>query len=283
MASRDEKATAVAEIGDELEAASAVFAVDYRGISVPQAAELRIRLRDADASFSVVKNRLAKRATEGAGASDLDEHLVGPTALTFVRGDAVVAAKAIADFIRANGVLTYKGGLMDGETLDPDQFTVISRLPGLDVLRGQLVGLAASPLTGIVRTLNQLIAGMASQLGQIAEQGLISGGEAPPAEEAPAPDDADAKDVPPDPDEAEIAAAPGTEEAGKEAAEEAATEPEANAPAGPDEPAVDAEPPAEPDDADAPEQPSEDSESDTETEEPASDDADAGSEDEKEN
>jgi len=249
MASRDEKATAVAEIGDELEAASAVFAVDYRGISVPQAAELRIRLRDADASFSVVKNRLAKRATEGAGASDLDEHLVGPTALTFIRGDAVVAAKAIADFIRANGVLTYKGGLMDGETLDPDQFTVISRLPGLDVLRGQLVGLAASPLTGIVRTLNQLIAGMASQLGQIAEQGLISGGEAPPAE----------------------------------AAEDAATEPEANAPAGPDEPAVDAEPPAEPDDADAPEQPSEDSESDTETEEPASDDADAGSEDEKEN
>ena len=86
---RDEKATAVAEIGEELESATAVFAVDYRGISVPQAAELRTKLREADASFSIVKNRLAKRATGDAGAADLDEHLVGPTALTFVRGDAV--------------------------------------------------------------------------------------------------------------------------------------------------------------------------------------------------
>lgn len=274
MASREEKATAVAEIGTELEASSAVFAVDYRGISVPQAAELRSKLREADASFSVVKNRLAKRATEGAGAGELDAHLVGPTALTFVRGDAVAAAKTISDFMRANGVLTYKGGLMDGMALDPEGFTSIARLPGVDVLRGQLVGLAASPLTGIVRTLNQLIAGMASQLGQIAEQGLVSG-EAP---EAPA------EDVPPDPEEAEIAEAPGTEEAGEEAAEEAdPVEPEANAPGGeqeapesggptgPDEPPVDAEPPAESDDADAPEQTSPDS--------PDSDD----SEDDKEN
>lgn len=272
MASREEKATAVAEIGTELEAASAIFAVDYRGISVPQAAELRSKLRESDASFSVVKNRLAKLATEGAGAGELDAHLVGPTALTFVRGDAVTAAKTISDFMRAEGVLTYKGGLMDGMALDPDQFTSIARLPGVDILRGQLVGLAASPLTGIVRTLNQLIAGMASQLGQIAEQGLVSG-EAP---EAPAEEDAEAaeaKDVPPDPDEAEIAEAPGTEEAGEEAAEQAETaRPEGNAPggeqdapesgepAGPDEPPVDAEPPAETDDADAPEQTSQDSE-----------------------
>jgi len=267
MATRDEKATAVAEIGTELEESSAVFAVDYRGISVPQAAELRTKLRESDASFSIVKNRLAKRATEGAGASDLDEHLVGPTALTFVRGDAVTAAKAIADFIKQNGVLTYKGGMMDGAALDPDQFQAIARLPGVDVLRGQLVGLAASPLTGIVRTLNQLIAGMASQLGQIAEQGLVSG-EAPATEDAPA-----EKEEAPDAEEAEIAEAPGTEEAGEEAAE--AAEPEAAAPpdgdenppagdpAGPEEPPADAEPPAEPDDAEAPEQPDEETESNT--------------------
>jgi large subunit ribosomal protein L10 len=279
---RDQKAAAVKEIGEELDASSAVFAVDYRGISVPQAAELRSKLRESDASFNVVKNRLAKRATEAAGAAELDEHLVGPTALTFVRGDAVLAAKAIADFTRQNGVLAYKGGLMDGAALDPDQFTSIARLPGVDVLRGQLVGLAASPLTGIVRTLNQLVGGLASQLGQIAERGLVSG-EAPAEPEKP------------DAEEAEIAEAPGTEEAGEEAAEETPSEepeatdgPEAGAvdedapvadePAGEDEAAADAEPPAEPEGEDAPEQTTSDDQAD-ETPEDAGDD---DSEDEKE-
>jgi large subunit ribosomal protein L10 len=191
---RDQKQAAVKEISSELEAASAVFAVDYRGISVPQAAELRTKLRENDASFNVVKNRLAKLATDGTDAADaLDEHLAGPTALTFVQGDAVVAAKTIADFIKENKVLAYKGGLMDGMALGPDQFNAIARLPGVDALRGQLVGLAASPLTGLVRSLNQLIAGLASQLGQAAEQGLI-GGDAPAAEADGAAAEADAPD-----------------------------------------------------------------------------------------
>src|SRR4029079_16399286 len=119
-------------------------------------------------------------------AAALDEHLAGPTALTFVRGDAVVVAKTISDFIKANDVLAYKGGLMDGSALAPEQFTAVARLPGVDALRGQLVGLAASPLTGLVRTLNQLVAGLAQQLGQVAEQGLVGGDAAPAAEEAPA-------------------------------------------------------------------------------------------------
>ena len=184
---RDQKQAAVAEISTELEAASAVFAVDYRGISVPQAAELRSKLRENDASFTVVKNRLAKRATDGTDAAEaIDEHLVGPTALAFVRGDAVIVAKTISDFIKANDVLAYKGGLMDGAALAPEQFSAIARLPGVDALRGQLVGLAASPLSGVVRTLNQLLAGLAQQLGQVAEQGLVSGA-APdtPADEPP--------------------------------------------------------------------------------------------------
>ena len=180
------KATAVEEIGSELEAATAVFAVDYRGISVPQAAELRVEAARGRRLVHVVKNRLAKRATEGAGAAELDEHLVGPTALTFVRGDAVLAAKAIADFIKRERRAHLQGRDHGRGALDPDQFTAIARLPGVDVLRGQLVGLAASPLTGIVRTLNQLIAGLASQLGQVAEQGLVSG-EAPAADEEEAP------------------------------------------------------------------------------------------------
>ena len=229
---REEKAAAVAEIGTELERSTAVFAVDYRGISVPQAAELRNSLREADASFNVVKNRLAKRATEGAGAADLDEHLVGPTALTYVRGDAVVAAKTISDFVKRNGVPTYKGGLMDGMALSPEQFNAIARLPGVDVLRGQLVGLAASPLTGVVRTLNQLVQGLASQLGQVAEQGLVGGDEPEPepAAEEPAAGSSEGEaaepaddDEKPEVADAEIAEAQGTEEAGEAAAAEADT------------------------------------------------------------
>ena len=100
--------------------------------------------------FKVVKNRLAKRAADGAGTEGLDELLVGPTALTLINGDAVIAAKAISNFSREHGVLVYKGGFMDGEALDPEGFTAIARLPGVDVLHGQLVGLAASPLTGLV-------------------------------------------------------------------------------------------------------------------------------------
>ena len=215
---RDEKEAAVKEISSELESAGAIFAVDYRGISVPQAAELRSKLRDSDASFSVVKNRLAKRATDGTdAAAALDEHLVGPTALTFVRGDAVVAAKTISDFMKANDVLAYKGGLMDGAALAPDQFNAIAKLPGVETLRGQLVGLAASPLSGVVRTLNQLLAGLAQQLGQVAEQGLVTG-EAPAAEP-----EAEAAEEPAAEAEPEAEAEPATEEPAAEAEAEAET------------------------------------------------------------
>ena len=221
---RDEKEAAVKEISSELESAGAIFAVDYRGISVPQAAELRSKLRDSDASFSVVKNRLAKRATDGTdAAAALDAHLVGPTALTFVRGDAVVAAKTISDFIKANDVLAYKGGLMDGATLAPEQFNAIAKLPGVEILRGQLVGLAASPLSGVVRTLNQLLAGLAQQLGQVAEQGLVSG--EPPAAESDADEPAAAAADEPEP-EAEEPAAEAEAETTSESEDEADQTPE---------------------------------------------------------
>ena len=221
---RDEKEAAVKEISSELESAGAIFAVDYRGISVPQAAELRSKLRDSDASFSVVKNRLAKRATDGTdAAAALDEHLVGPTALTFVRGDAVVAAKTISEFIKANDVLAYKGGLMDGATLAPEQFNAIAKLPGVEILRGQLVGLAASPLSGVVRTLNQLLAGLAQQLGQVAEQGLVSG--EPPAAESEADEPEAAAADEPEP-EAEEPAAEAEAETTSESEDEADQTPE---------------------------------------------------------
>lgn len=183
---RDEKAQAIEEIAADITASEAIFAVDYRGISVPQAAELRAKLREADAGFRVVKNRLTKIAAEKAGEAErLNELLQGPTALTFVRGDTAQAAKAITSFNKEHEVLTYKGGYMGGTSLDEDAFKAISRLPGREVLNGQLAGVVASPLTGLVRGLGSMIQGLALQLGQIAEKGLVSG-EAPAVEEAPA-------------------------------------------------------------------------------------------------
>jgi len=184
---KEQKAALVEEIASDLSGTETIFAIDYRGISVPQAAELRARLAEADASFKVVKNRLAKRAAEQAGTDGLEGMLEGPTALTLVDGDAVLAAKAISTFSRSNGVLAYKGGIMDGSPLDVDGFQAIARLPGVDVLRGQLVGMAASPLTGLARGLGALVSGLAVALGQMQEKGLVGGDEAAPAEtEAPA-------------------------------------------------------------------------------------------------
>ncbi|MGH2964823.1 MAG: 50S ribosomal protein L10 [Solirubrobacterales bacterium] len=212
---KEEKAALVDEIADRLGDASAIFAVDYRGISVPQAAELRSQLSEADATFRVVKNRLAKRAVERAGTPELDSLLVGPTALTFIKGDAVVAAKAISTFGRQNEILEYKGGLMDGAPLDPDQFSVIARLPGLDVLRGQLVGVAASPLTGLTRGLASMVSGLAVALGEIRDKGLVKG-EA----EAPAESPAEAAPEGEAPAESAAEAAPEAEEPAEAAADE---------------------------------------------------------------
>ena len=183
---KEEKAAAVEEIAQRLGEAEAIFAVDYRGISVTEAAELRSSLREADATFRVVKNRLAKRAAEQAGTNELQDLLDGPIALTFIKGDAVIAAKAIATFARQHDVLEYRGGIMDGEPLDPEKFGAIARLPGLDVLHGQLVGVTASPLTGLTRGLAAMISGLAVGLGQIAEKGLVGGGDEPAAAEAKA-------------------------------------------------------------------------------------------------
>jgi large subunit ribosomal protein L10 len=224
---KEQKTALVKELAEELKDAEAIFAVDYRGISVPQAAELRSGLRDADARFRVVKNRLTLRAADEAGTESLKEYLEGPTALTFVKGDAALAAKTLFRLGSEWELLSYKGGLMEGEALDPDSFVAIARLPGRDQLNAQFAGVVASPLTGLVRGLGSMIQGLALQLGQIAEQGLVTG-EAPPAEqEKPAEEEAPAaEETPADPEPAESPEesseerAPEGEEAGQGEAEE---------------------------------------------------------------
>jgi large subunit ribosomal protein L10 len=231
---RDQKAAVIDRLAGQLESAEAVFAIDYRGLSVKQAVDLRTSLTEADATFTVAKNTLTERAADKAGAEQIKPLLEGPTALTFVNGDVAVAAKALATFRRQNNVLEFKGGQLGGETLSVEQIESIARLPARDVLFGQFVGVVASPITGVVRGLNALISGLAIQLGAIAEQGLV-GGDAPPAEaEAPAEPEAEA------PAEPEAEAAPEPEA-------EAAPEPEAEteAPAEAEAAAETAEPAAE--------------------------------------
>src|SRR5215471_8362140 len=134
---RDEKSAVIDEIAAQIEGAEAIFAVDYRGISVAQAAELRSKLREADASFRIVKNRLTKLAADQAGEERLAELLDGPTALTFVRGDTAQAAKAISTFNKEHEILSFKGGFMDATSLDPEAFKSIARLPSREILNGQ--------------------------------------------------------------------------------------------------------------------------------------------------
>jgi large subunit ribosomal protein L10 len=223
---RDQKAAVIDEVAAQIEEAQAIFAVDYRGLTVKQAADLRGRLIAIDANLRVVKNTLTERAADQAGAEVLKQFLEGPTAFTFVKGDPVLAAKALATFRRESQLPEFKGGWMDGRELTVADIEALSRLPSLDVMHGQLVAMIASPLSGLVRTLNALLSGIAIALGQIQEQGLVSG-EAPAAEP-----------------EAEAPAEPEAEAPAAEPEAEAPAEPEAEAPA---EPEAEAEPaPAEP-------------------------------------
>jgi large subunit ribosomal protein L10 len=253
---RDQKAAVVAELSDQIRSADAIFAVDYRGISVSDAAALRGRLREAQTSFRIVKNSLTERASDEAGVETLKPLLEGPTALAFIAGDAALAAKALNDAARTLGTLQFKGGLMNGDTLSAEQIQSIARLPAREVLHGQLVGTIAAPLSALVRTLNALIAGIAIQLQQMAEQGLVAG-DTPSASEAPRASDtergaaasgASASDpdvAPPEPapeePESASAEAPEPESASAEAPEADAAEAPAETAEEPVEPAPEAQ------------------------------------------
>ena len=178
---KEQKAAAIEEVAGQIQESEAVFAVDYRGISVPQAAELRTRLTEAGARFRVVKNTLTQRAADQAGAESLKEFLVGPTAFTFVSRTTAATWRWRPRRSPRSGARPtcsrFKGGVMNGDPLSAEQLEALSRLPARDVLHAQLVGMIASPITGLVRTLNALISGLAIQLQQIAEQGLVGGDE----------------------------------------------------------------------------------------------------------
>jgi large subunit ribosomal protein L10 len=272
---REQKTAVVEELATELKDSAAIFAVDYRGISVPQAAELRASLRDADTRFRIVKNRLTLRAADEAGTGEIKDFLSGPTALALVKGDAALAAKTLNRLGGEWELLEYKGGLMDGAALDPDSFKAIARLPGRDALNAQLAGIVASPITGLVRGLGSMIQGLALQLGQIAEQGLVTG--EPPEEETPKEVEAPAAAADSEGSDEE---AGGGEDASSDGEADATgtTEGEAAAPEGSEEPAPDPEPTESPEEASEEEAPEGEDAGQGDAEETTEGDADIGEE-----
>lgn len=136
---RADKATAVAELKSEFEGSSAAVLTEYRGLTVAQLKELRVAL-GGNAKFAVAKNTLTKIAAVEAGVTGLDDLLVGPTAVAFVTGDVVEAAKGLRDFAKANPLLVIKGGVLEGKALDAAGITKLADLESREVLLAKLAG-----------------------------------------------------------------------------------------------------------------------------------------------
>ncbi|MFI6501866.1 50S ribosomal protein L10 [Nonomuraea typhae] len=136
---RPDKASAVAELKSEFEGSSAAVLTEYRGLTVAQLKELRVAL-GGNAKFAVAKNTLTKIAATEAGLTGLDGLLAGPTAIAFVSGDVVEAAKGLRDFAKANPLLVIKGGVLDGKTLDASEITKLADLESREVLLAKLAG-----------------------------------------------------------------------------------------------------------------------------------------------
>ena len=146
MATPD-KVAAVKEIADNFRNASAVVITEYRGLSVPQLNELRTKLRDV-ATYSVAKNTLTALAAKEAGLEGLSEFFSGPTAIAFITGDPVEAAKGLKDFSKANDALVIKGGVLEGKIIDADTVNKLANLESREVLLAKAAGVFKASLFG---------------------------------------------------------------------------------------------------------------------------------------
>ena len=242
---RDQKEQVVEELTARLKAAETLLVADYRGLTMPQIDDLRTRLLESGARFTVVKNTLTRRAAEAAGTEGLLALLDGPSAIAFLEadGDMVATAKALADAARATNVLEIRGGIMQGRAVTPEEVEILAKLPPADVLRGQVLGAIVAPLTALAGLLNAplqnlrgLIDARIEQLGGEEEaapepepEAEVATAPEPEAEAAPA-DEAPADEAPADEAPAEEAPAEEEPDAEEESAEDT-TEADATAPA----------------------------------------------------
>ncbi len=234
---RAEKQAAVAEIVDSFNDSAGAVLTEYRGLTVKQLQELR-RSLGANANYAVVKNTLAKLAAKDAGIDGFDDLLTGPTAIAFIKGDVVEAAKGLRDFAKANPTLVIKGGVLDGKPLDAKEVAKLADLESREVLLGKLAGAMLASLSQAVYLLNAPIAQAARLAGALqakAEQdpSILAGGASQVSSTGPAAaeeaDAAPAADAPSDEvteapaDEATEDAAPADSEATTDAAADGAT------------------------------------------------------------
>jgi len=188
---RADKQAAVAEIVDQFNAASGAVLTEYRGLTVAELQQLRRSLGE-NANYAVVKNTLTKIAAQQVGIDGLEDLLNGPTAVAFINGDVVEAAKGLRDFAKANPNLVIKGGVLDGASLDAAEIAKLADLESREVLLGKLAGAMLASLSQAVYLLNAPLAQAARLAGALqskAEQdpSILAGGAAPAAaEEAPA-------------------------------------------------------------------------------------------------
>jgi large subunit ribosomal protein L10 len=248
---RAEKQAAVAEIVDSFNDAVGAVLTDYRGLTVKELQDLRRSLGE-HADYAVVKNTLAKLAASEAGMTGFDELLVGPTAIAFLSGDVVEAAKGLRDFAKAHPALIIKGGYLDGRAIDAKEVAKLADLESREVLLGRMAGAMLASLQNAVSLLNAPLAQAARLVGALeakAEQdpSILAGGAGAPAEPAAeeAAEAAEAAEETPAEEADEAPAAESTEATEATDATEPAEEPTEEA--AEETPAADSDDAAEPD------------------------------------
>jgi large subunit ribosomal protein L10 len=177
---RADKAAAVAELKKEFTSSNGAVLTEYRGLTVAQLNELRRNLGDT-AKFAVVKNTLTKIAATDAGVEGLQELLQGPSAIAFVKGDVVEAAKGLRDFAKANPLLVIKGGYIDGKSMSAADVTKLADLESREVLLAKLAGAMKGSMANAAALFNALPTQMA-QLSEALKVKRVEAGETLPAE-----------------------------------------------------------------------------------------------------
>jgi large subunit ribosomal protein L10 len=174
---KSEKERVVEQLAERLRSTDTLMVADYRGLTMPEIDELRGKLLEAGARFTVVKNTLTRRAAEQAGTTEVLELIEGPTAIAFIEaeGDPAAVAKILNDTARTNDVLVIRGGLLDGSLVGDAEIKRLATLPPADVLRAQLAGAVVAPLTTVVglftAPLRDLVGVIDARIRQLEEQG----------------------------------------------------------------------------------------------------------------
>jgi large subunit ribosomal protein L10 len=183
---KEDKERVVSDLTERLKSTETLLVADYRGLTMPQIDELRTKLLEHGARFAVVKNTLTRRAAKAAGSDALLALLDGPTAIAFLEsdGDPVAVAKALVDAARESRVLELRGGMLEGRPVERDEIESLAKLPPADVLRAQVLGAIAAPVTAIVGLFTAPLQDLCGLIDARIEQLGAQGETAEPAAEA---------------------------------------------------------------------------------------------------